>query len=222
MSLYFLCMLGGRVWIQMKSNLFWFIEGQKLAPLGMPKWVWAFMSRYRMVFVRTSTLPLSMHRKLTGHDKTTNSGLNSHVELEDNSIILFLEATFPSQVAMNCKWTSIRRALTRFLPWDSCLWWPNVSLRSEEFHSLEFPFMVVVQVFGSSLFSLYACGWILTLVGHYTAFPIWADTIFGSAAKNINIYEEHAKDVVLSAVAGFNGTWFLQVFNVLSSACANE
>lgn len=125
---------------------------------------------------------------------------------------------------MHFKCTSIhKRALTRFLPWDTCLWWPNVSLRSEEFHSLEFPFMVVVHVFGCFMFSLYyACEWILTLVGHYTAFPMWADTIFGSAAKNINIYEEHAKDVVLSAVAGFNGTWFLLVFNVLSSACADE
>lgn len=31
------------------------------------------------------------------------------------------------------------------------------------------------------------------------------DTIFGAEAKNVNIYEEHAKAVVLSAVAGFNG-----------------
>ena len=35
------------------------------APLGMPKWVWPSMNWYRMFFAQTSTLPLSMHRKLT-------------------------------------------------------------------------------------------------------------------------------------------------------------
>jgi centromeric protein E len=44
-----------------------------------------------------------------------------------------------------------------------------------------------------------------TLVsGHSFSF----DTIFGTSAKNVDIYEQHAKAVVLSAVAGFNGTVF--------------
>ncbi|CAM6007910.1 unnamed protein product [Sphagnum balticum] len=40
--------------------------------------------------------------------------------------------------------------------------------------------------------------------GHSFSF----DTIFGTSAKNADIYEQHAKAVVLSAVAGFNGTVF--------------
>lgn len=40
------------------------------------------------------------------------------------------------------------------------------------------------------------------------------DTIFGADAKNINIYEEHAKAVVQSAVAGFNGALFSSSCNL--------
>jgi hypothetical protein len=72
------CMLEGRVWYWMMSNPFLFIEGQThLAPLGMPKWIRPSMDQYSMFFVQTSTLPPSMHRKLTKHGrvvwKTTNS-----------------------------------------------------------------------------------------------------------------------------------------------------
>ncbi len=40
----------------------------------------------------------------------------------------------------------------------------------------------------------------------------WTDTIFGTSAKNADIYEQHAKAVVLSAVAGFNGNPFVAPF----------
>jgi len=35
-----------------------------LAPLGMPKWVWPSMNRYRMFFIQPSTILPSMHQKL--------------------------------------------------------------------------------------------------------------------------------------------------------------
>ncbi|XP_024360207.1 kinesin-like protein KIN-7L isoform X2 [Physcomitrium patens] len=58
------------------------------------------------------------------------------------------------------------------------------------------------KVSDNSISLLSAAGSVVS--GHTFAF----DTIFGADAKNINIYEQHAKDVVLSAVAGFNGTVF--------------
>ena len=36
-----------------------------LAPLGMPKRVWPSMNRSKIFFIQTSTLPPSMHHKLT-------------------------------------------------------------------------------------------------------------------------------------------------------------
>ena len=48
-----------------------------LAPLGMPKWVWPSMNRYRMFYVQTSTLPPSMHGKLTEHGRCCISPLFS-------------------------------------------------------------------------------------------------------------------------------------------------
>ena len=52
------------------------------------------MNRYRMLFVQTSTLPPSMHQKLTKHGKfcKQNNQLptKSHDELEDTSIIFHL------------------------------------------------------------------------------------------------------------------------------------
>ena len=41
-----------------------------LAPLGMPKWVWPSMNRDKMFFIQTSTIPPSMHRKLTEHGRS--------------------------------------------------------------------------------------------------------------------------------------------------------
>lgn len=40
---------------------------------------------------------------------------------------------------------------------------------------------------------------------HHIIFGVLADTVFGTGARNADIYDEHAKDVVLSAVSGFNG-----------------
>ena len=40
-----------------------------LAPLGMAKWVWPLMDRYRMFFIQSSTLPLSVHQKFTEHER---------------------------------------------------------------------------------------------------------------------------------------------------------
>ena len=66
-----LCMVGGSVWIWMKSNLFQFLnEGQTYLRtfLACQTWVWPLMNQYRMLFVQTSTpLPPSMHRKLPEH-----------------------------------------------------------------------------------------------------------------------------------------------------------
>ncbi|KAG0557463.1 hypothetical protein KC19_11G132500 [Ceratodon purpureus] len=58
------------------------------------------------------------------------------------------------------------------------------------------------KVLDNSISLLSGAGTVIS--GHTFAF----DTIFGADAKNINIYEEHAKAVVQSAVAGFNGTVF--------------
>jgi hypothetical protein len=74
------------------------------APLGMPKWVWPFMYRYKMFFVQTSTLPPRMCQKLTKHRrfcKQNNQLPNkSHDELEDNS--------------------NSSRALRKRGPWEYC------------------------------------------------------------------------------------------------------
>jgi hypothetical protein len=40
-----------------------------LAPLGMPKWVWRSVNQFKMFFVQTSTLPPSMHKRLTKHGR---------------------------------------------------------------------------------------------------------------------------------------------------------
>ena len=58
-------MLGGSVWIWIKSNFFGSL-GVKLilAPLGMPNWVGPSMNQNEF-FVQTSTLPPRMHLKLT-------------------------------------------------------------------------------------------------------------------------------------------------------------
>ena len=59
-----------------------------LAPFGIWNWVWPSMNGYRMFFDQTSTLPPSMHRKLTKHERCCmqNNQLptDSHVELEEN------------------------------------------------------------------------------------------------------------------------------------------
>lgn len=61
-----------------------------LAPLRMTKWVWHSVNWYRMLFVQTSTPPLSMHQKFIEHGRCcmeTNQLLcKSDVELEDNFI----------------------------------------------------------------------------------------------------------------------------------------
>jgi hypothetical protein len=50
----------------------------------------AFMNRYRMFFVQTSTLPPRMHQKLTKHGRFCKQNnqipTKSHNELKDNSI----------------------------------------------------------------------------------------------------------------------------------------
>ena len=59
-------MLGVSVEVYMKNILHWFIRGQThLAPLGMSKWVWPLMNRYRKFIVQISTLTPRMHQKLS-------------------------------------------------------------------------------------------------------------------------------------------------------------
>lgn len=59
-----------------------------------PLWKFPTMSQYKMLFVQTSTLPPSGHRKLTEHGKfcKENNELptKSCVELEDKSNVLYL------------------------------------------------------------------------------------------------------------------------------------
>jgi hypothetical protein len=56
------------------------------------------MTRYRMFYVQTSTLPPRMHQKLTKHGKfgQQNNQLptKSHVELEDNPSMLITFSLF--------------------------------------------------------------------------------------------------------------------------------
>jgi hypothetical protein len=95
----FWCMRGGDVEVWTKK---FYIGSWRakliLAPLGMPKWVWPSMNRYRMFFVQTSTIPPCMHQKLTKHGRfcKQNNQLptKSHVELKDNSIVHNLEKEF--------------------------------------------------------------------------------------------------------------------------------
>ena len=56
-------MLGGSVWIRMKSNLFQLIEGQShISSSRYAKMSLTLKNPFRMVFVKTSTLPPpSMH-----------------------------------------------------------------------------------------------------------------------------------------------------------------
>ena len=85
------CLLRGIVWIWMKSYLFCSLRAKlSLAPSGIPKWVWLSMNRFRVFFVEISTLPPSMHSKLTqyGRCNLQNNQLRTktHVELGDNYI----------------------------------------------------------------------------------------------------------------------------------------
>ena len=63
-----------------------------LAPLGMPQWVWPSMNWYKMFYHQTSTLPPSMHHKLTKYGRSCVQSnqlpTKSHAELEDNTIML--------------------------------------------------------------------------------------------------------------------------------------
>ena len=56
----------------------------------MPKWVWPSMNWYRMFFGQTSTLPPSMHQKLSKHGRyrMKNNDLlaKGYAELDDSSI----------------------------------------------------------------------------------------------------------------------------------------
>ena len=82
-----------RSWMFCLQNFpcFGLVCGACLAPLGMPKWVWPSMNRYRMFYLQTSTLPPRMHHKLTKHGRfcMQNNQLptKTHVESKDNSIL---------------------------------------------------------------------------------------------------------------------------------------
>ena len=86
------CMLGGSVWLWMKSNLFCEVRwGWNLssAPFGMPTWVWHYDS-IEMCFVWTSSLPLSRHWKLTKHGgysiHSNQYPPEDYIELKDNLV----------------------------------------------------------------------------------------------------------------------------------------
>ena len=63
------CALGGNVWIWMKSNLFRFIEGQTHFSTSWHFKMSLTLNQWRMFFVQSSTLPPSMHCKLTEHGR---------------------------------------------------------------------------------------------------------------------------------------------------------
>jgi hypothetical protein len=91
-----LCILGGCVWIWMKSILFQFIEGHTcFSSSWHAKMSWSSMNQQWMFFVQSSTLPPSMHRKSTEHGRhfmqKNQRPIKTHVELEDNSIRVILK-----------------------------------------------------------------------------------------------------------------------------------
>ena len=99
-SFHLWCMLGGSVWIWIWMKYFGPLRAKLiLAPLGMPKWVRSSTNLHRMFFVQTSTLPPSMHHKLTYwtwkllYAKQRLLSKN-HVELENNSSIPSLFPNF--------------------------------------------------------------------------------------------------------------------------------
>ena len=88
LSFYLWCMLGGSVWIVWSATYHNLLRVKLiLAPLGIPKWVWPSMNRFRKFFIWTSTLPSSIHRQLTKHRwccmQNNQLPTKSHVELKD-------------------------------------------------------------------------------------------------------------------------------------------
>ena len=81
--------LRGSVYIQLDSNLFWFIEGQTPFSTFWHAIMSSTMNQYRMLFVQTSTLLPSMHCNLTKYGRCCMQKLptKSQVELEDNHIL---------------------------------------------------------------------------------------------------------------------------------------